>query len=144
MLRVTEGSFGTEGTITLNEGDSSIHVVSNKTASYKAEHVFQIKTDPIEKLAFDFTTFIIVLIISAGILAGILWFAMGMDGALIGGVAGLIIAIIKRNKKTLFYSTKMTFADGNHVIVEHDRGEMRPFVRATEEARQKEKESAED
>jgi len=139
MLRVTGGSFGTEGTITLKEGDSSIHVVSNKTASYEAEHVFQIKTDPIEKLAFDFTTFIIALIISAGILAGILWFAMGMDGALIGGVAGLIIAIIKRNKKTLFYSTKMTFADGNHVVVEHDRGEMRPFVRATEEAAQKEK-----
>ena len=144
MLRVTEGSFGTEGTITLNDGNSSINVDSNKTASYKAEHVFQIKTDPIEKLAFDFTTFIIALVISAGILAAVLWFAMGIDGALIGSVAGLIIAIIKRNKKTLFYATKMTFADGNYVVVEHDRGEMRPFVRATEEAGQKEKESQED
>ena len=144
MLRVTEGSFGTEGTITLNDGNSSINVVSNKAASYKAEHVFQIKTDPIEKLAFDFTTFIIALVISAGILAGVLWFAMGMDGALIGSVAGLIVAIIKRNKKTLFYATKMTFADGNYVVVEHDRGEMRPFVRATEDAGQNEKESQED
>ncbi len=144
MLRVTEGSFGTEGTITLNDGNSSINVVSNKTASYKAEHVFQIKTDPIEKLAFDFTTFIIALVISAGILAAVLWFAMGIDGALIGSVAGLIVAIIKRNKKTLFYATKMTFADGNYVVVEHDRGEMRPFVRATEDAGQNEKESQED
>ena len=144
MLRVTEGSFGKEGTITLNEGHSSINVVSNKTASYKSEHVFQIKTDPIEKLAFDFPTFLIALVVSAGVLAGGLWFVMGLDGVLIGSVAGLIVAIVKRNKKTLIYSTKMTFADGNHVVVEHDRGEMRPFVRATEEAGQKGKESEED
>jgi hypothetical protein len=134
MLRVIEGSFGTEGTITLNEGDSSINVVSNKTASYKAEHVFQIKTNPIEKLAFHFPTFALFFAISACVLAGGLWFAMGPDGALVGFVAGLIIAIIKRNKKTLFYSTKITFGDGNHVVVEHDRGEMRPFIRLTEDA----------
>jgi len=134
MLRVIEGSFGTEGTITLNEGDSSINVVSNKTASYKAEHVFQIKTNPIEKLAFHFPTFALFFAISACVLAGGLWFAMGPDGALVGFVAGLIIAIIKRNKKTLFYSTKMTFGDGNHVVVEHDRGEMRPFVSLPENA----------
>ena len=134
MLRVIEGSFGTEGTITLNEGDSSINVVSNKTASYKAEHVFQIKTNPIEKLAFHFPTFALFFAISACVLAGGLWFAMGPDGALVGFVAGLIVAIIKRNKKTLFYSTKITFGDGNHVVVEHDRGEMRPFIRLTEDA----------
>jgi len=134
MLRVIEGSFGTEGTITLNEGDSSINVISNKTASYKAEHVFQIKTNPIEKLAFHFPTFALFFAISACVLAGGLWFAMGPDGALVGFVAGLIIAIIKRNKKTLFYSTKITFGDGNHVVVEHDRGEMRPFIRLTEDA----------
>jgi len=134
MLRVIEGSFGTEGTISLNEGDSSINVISNKTASYKAEHVFQIKTNPIEKLAFHFPTFALFFAISACVLAGGLWFAMGPDGALVGFVAGLIIAIIKRNKKTLFYSTKITFGDGNHVVVEHDRGEMRPFIRLTEDA----------
>jgi len=68
------------------------------------------------------------------VLAGGLWFAMGPDGALVGFVSGLIVAIIKRNKKTLFYSTKITFGDGNHVVVEHDRGEMRPFIRLTEDA----------
>jgi len=134
MLRVTDGSFGKEGTISLDEGNSSINVLSNKKASYTAEHVFQIKTDPIEKLAFHFPTFALFFATSACVLAGGLWFAMGPDGALVGFVAGLIIAIIKRNKKTLFYSTKMTFGDGNHVVVEHDRGEMRPFVRLTENA----------
>ena len=128
MLPISGGSFGSEGTISLHKPTGEISVSGSSNAKYKVEDVFQIKSEPLVKRQFHLPTFFATLLLLGGLLSFGLFNIAGLIGGSIGGAIGLIFAVIWGRRKTLYYTTKITFGDTKTVSVVHAPGEMRHYV----------------